>query len=211
MTQRSLALKLRVLRAERALTIEQAATRAGVTPETISDAERGRRNPYLPTLRKLAAAYDVPVEELLASEVEEPEAALAGSSPKGGAPPETGTEALDELLDRVGARTRNLADPDLIRSLQGAGEAAVLRTLRETRGELELLIPELRDFREWVKPGDESYMVVNRVLEKVSLQVLALNLFLRARGEVEPEEEAVDIDKLTRDLEEVDRVFAMVS
>jgi transcriptional regulator with XRE-family HTH domain len=80
MTHGSLALKLRVLRAEKALTIEQAAARAGVTPETISDAERGRRHPYLPTLRKLAAAYDVPVEELLAEE--EPEAALAGSSPK---------------------------------------------------------------------------------------------------------------------------------
>jgi transcriptional regulator with XRE-family HTH domain len=79
MTHGSLALKLRVLRAERALTIEQAASLAGVTPETVSDAERGRRRPYLPTLRKLAAAYGVPVGELLASEAEEPEAALAAS------------------------------------------------------------------------------------------------------------------------------------
>lgn len=78
MTHRSLALRLRVLRAERALTIEQAAARAGVTPETISDAERGRRHPYVPTLRKLAAGYGVPVEELLASEAEESEAALPG-------------------------------------------------------------------------------------------------------------------------------------
>src|SRR5215207_3155396 len=70
MTHESLALKLRVLRAERALTIEQAARQAGVTPETISDAERGRRRPYLPTLRKVAAAYGVPVEELLAEEAE---------------------------------------------------------------------------------------------------------------------------------------------
>ncbi len=64
----SLALRLRVLRAERALTIEQAAARAGVMPETVSDAERGRRHPYLPTLKKLAKAYDVPVEELLGAE-----------------------------------------------------------------------------------------------------------------------------------------------
>ena len=82
MTHGSLALKLRVLRAERALTIEQAAAKAGVTPETISDAERGRRHPYLPTLRKLATAYDVPVEELL--EAEEP--VLAGAPGKAGAP-----------------------------------------------------------------------------------------------------------------------------
>jgi transcriptional regulator with XRE-family HTH domain len=77
MTHGSLALKLRVLRAERALTIEQAAVRAGVQPETISDAERGRRRPYLPTLRKLAAAYEVPVEEILSVD-EEP--ALAGKA-----------------------------------------------------------------------------------------------------------------------------------
>src|SRR5215217_1072826 len=70
MTHGSLALRLRVLRAEQALTIEQAAARAGVTPETISDAERGRRHPYLPTLRKLAKAYNVPVEELLSAEDE---------------------------------------------------------------------------------------------------------------------------------------------
>jgi len=69
----SLALKLRVLRAEQALTIEQAAERASVTPETISDAERGRRHPYLPTLRKLAKAYKVPVEELLSAEEEKQE------------------------------------------------------------------------------------------------------------------------------------------
>jgi transcriptional regulator with XRE-family HTH domain len=81
MTHGSLALRLRVLRAERALTIERAASRAGVTPETISDAERGRRHPYLPTLRKLAAAYSVPVEHLI--DTEEP--ALA-APPKAEAP-----------------------------------------------------------------------------------------------------------------------------
>ncbi len=84
MTHGSLELKLRVLRAERALTIEQAAAKAGVTPETISDAERGRRHPYLPTLRKLAVAYDVPVEELLAREAEEPVLAGKAEAPKTG-------------------------------------------------------------------------------------------------------------------------------
>jgi transcriptional regulator with XRE-family HTH domain len=77
MAHSQLALKLRVLRAEHALTIEEAAERAGVQPETISNAERGRRHPYLPTLRKIAAAYGVPVEELLSTEPLEP--ALAGS------------------------------------------------------------------------------------------------------------------------------------
>jgi transcriptional regulator with XRE-family HTH domain len=92
MTHESLALKLRVLRAERALTIEQAAKQAGVTPETISDAERGRRRPYLPTLRKVAAAYGVPVEELLA---EEAEPALASAATGKTKAPDTGPSAPD--------------------------------------------------------------------------------------------------------------------
>lgn len=77
MTYRSLALRLRVLRAERGWTLNQAAERAGVQPETISDAEHGKRRPYAPTLAKIAAAYGVPVEELL----EEP--VPLGEAPQG--------------------------------------------------------------------------------------------------------------------------------
>lgn len=65
----SLALKLRVLRAERGWTLIQAAERAGVQPETISDAEHGKRRPYTPTLTKIAKGYGVPVEELLGEAV----------------------------------------------------------------------------------------------------------------------------------------------
>jgi transcriptional regulator with XRE-family HTH domain len=71
----SLALRLRVLRAERGWTLNQAAERAGVQPETISDAEHGKRRPYTPTLAKIAAAYGVPVEELLEEPVALGEAA----------------------------------------------------------------------------------------------------------------------------------------
>src|SRR5215211_9255563 len=65
----SLARKLRVLRAERGWTLNQAAERAGVQPETISDAEHGKRRPYTPTLTKIAKGYGVPVEELLGEAV----------------------------------------------------------------------------------------------------------------------------------------------
>jgi transcriptional regulator with XRE-family HTH domain len=103
--RRNLALKLRVLRAERGLTIEQAAARARVTPETLSDAERGRRHPYVPTLRKLAQAYNVPVEELLSAE-EEP--VLAG---KAEAPEETGPSA-QEWARELGARLHGMTDEE---------------------------------------------------------------------------------------------------
>src|SRR4051794_31044133 len=57
--------KLRVLRAERGLTLRQAATLTGVAKETLSDLERGTRHPQDLTLAKIAQGYNVPVEELL--------------------------------------------------------------------------------------------------------------------------------------------------
>jgi transcriptional regulator with XRE-family HTH domain len=63
--------RLRVLRAERGLTIKQAAESASVTRETLRELELGRRTPHEPTLAKIANAYDVSVAELLeAAEVE---------------------------------------------------------------------------------------------------------------------------------------------
>jgi transcriptional regulator with XRE-family HTH domain len=65
MMQGSLARKLRVLRAERGLTLRGAASLTGVAKETISDIERGLRHPHDPTLAKIAKGYGVPIEELI--------------------------------------------------------------------------------------------------------------------------------------------------
>jgi len=74
---RSLATKLRVLRAERGLTVRQVSELSGVAKETISQVERGERHPYDRTLAKLAHVYDVPVESLL----EEPAFAEKAEAP----------------------------------------------------------------------------------------------------------------------------------
>src|SRR5215211_3866945 len=79
---------LRVLRAERGLTLEEAAKKTGVTRETLGLLERGRRHPVTPTLAKIAKGYGVPVTEILPlGEVEGGEPAF---SPKAQAPPEVG-------------------------------------------------------------------------------------------------------------------------
>jgi transcriptional regulator with XRE-family HTH domain len=65
MVQGSLAHKLRVLRAERGLTLREVASLTGVAKETISDIERGLRHPHDPTLAKIAKGYGVPVGDLL--------------------------------------------------------------------------------------------------------------------------------------------------
>jgi transcriptional regulator with XRE-family HTH domain len=61
----SLAERLRVLRAQRGMTLVEAAEQTGVGRDTLSDLERGRRRPVTPTLAKIAQGYGVPVQELL--------------------------------------------------------------------------------------------------------------------------------------------------
>ncbi len=88
MMQTSLGKRLRLLRAERGLTLRSAADLCGVTKETLSALERGVREPHDPTLAKIAKGYGVPVAELL----EEP--VLAG---KAEAPPPGPTNQQDPL------------------------------------------------------------------------------------------------------------------
>jgi transcriptional regulator with XRE-family HTH domain len=67
--QESIGHRLRLMRAERGLSLREAARRAGVVKETISGIERGHTHPYDVTLAKLARAYDVPLEDLLGESV----------------------------------------------------------------------------------------------------------------------------------------------
>ena len=57
------------MRARRGLTLIEAAEKAGVGRDTLSDIERGRRYPVMPTLAKIAKGYGVPVEDLLEEDV----------------------------------------------------------------------------------------------------------------------------------------------
>ena len=84
--QDTLARKLRVLRAERGLTLREAEELTGVDKDTLSKIERGLRHPYDVTLSKLAKGYGVPVEELL----EEP--VPLAEAPREAGPPEKSEE-----------------------------------------------------------------------------------------------------------------------
>jgi transcriptional regulator with XRE-family HTH domain len=95
MMQGSLAERLRVLRARQGLSLTEASKRAGITRDTLSDLERGKRHAYMPTLAKIAQGYGVPVEDLL----EEP--ALVG---KDEAPREAGPANVHQLFAEHQAR-----------------------------------------------------------------------------------------------------------
>lgn len=65
---RSLNMRLRVLRAERRLSLREASALTGVDKVSLSRFERGLAHPQDRTLAKIATGYDVPVEELLEEE-----------------------------------------------------------------------------------------------------------------------------------------------
>ena len=98
MMQTSLGHKLRVLRAERGLTLREAASRTGVAKETISDIERGLRHPHDVTLSKLARGYEVNVVDLLEA------AARAGKLEDG--------PSLEKLHDEAQCQTAWLIMPE---------------------------------------------------------------------------------------------------
>jgi transcriptional regulator with XRE-family HTH domain len=123
MMQGSLAEKLRVLRARMGLSLTEAATRAGVTRDTLSDLEHGKRHPYMPTLSKIAAGYGVPVEELLEESV------LAG---KAEAPPLSGPE---KQLPEVAGEERHPNDEVTQRRIY-SGLASERAGLLESMAEL---------------------------------------------------------------------------
>jgi len=169
---------IRDLRWDAHLKQVELAHRAGIAQNTLSQIELGNTVPSVRTLEKIARGLGVEVSELLREPVPLVE-------------PPVGVDELSELLARVGSRTQNLCDPQLVSDLQSASDAAVSRAVRQTRQELALLIPELQRLGDELEPGDDGYMAYNKALSWVSGQVLAFSLFLRARDDVQVEEEAM--------------------
>jgi transcriptional regulator with XRE-family HTH domain len=77
--------RLRDLRRDRALTLEAAARRAGLSPAHLSRLETGRRQPSLPMLLGLARVYGTTVSELL-GEMPPERDAIVRAGPLEGAP-----------------------------------------------------------------------------------------------------------------------------
>jgi transcriptional regulator with XRE-family HTH domain len=82
--QDTLARRLRVLRAERGLTLRDAERLTGVDKDTLSKIERGVRHPQDVTLARIAKGYEVLVEELIEEPVPLGEAPEAGPTTERG-------------------------------------------------------------------------------------------------------------------------------
>jgi transcriptional regulator with XRE-family HTH domain len=130
MMQGSLAMRLRVLRAERGLSLTEAAERAGIQRQTLALLERGERHPHDPTLAKIAKGYGVPVEDLL----EEP--IPLGDTPAKPEKPESGPERETYDFDKV----RRALDEHVNRW------EAKLASGKFARGELDEYVWMIREF-----------------------------------------------------------------
>lgn len=64
-------MRMRAVRRERNMTLTELARRTDLSPGLISQVERGRTNPSLETLRRVAEALDVPIFDLLDQTAEE--------------------------------------------------------------------------------------------------------------------------------------------
>ena len=65
--------KLREWRQRRLLTLRQLAAKSGVQFHTIHAIETGKQEPRVSTVRKLISALDIPAEELLTLDREDPD------------------------------------------------------------------------------------------------------------------------------------------
>ena len=185
MMHESLPQTLRVLRARRGWTLVEAAGRAGVGRDTLSDLERGRQHPSVPTLTKLAKGYGVPVEELL----EEP--VLAGkaeaSEPRPSASgvhhgvTDVGEEARDESWPKTVAEARAKFLPiaaileDYCRAYEQLSERTVLNE-EDVRAFVHTAV-ELKDYHKAALEGelvDLSYAMGRKLSQKEQLGDLSV-------------------------------------
>jgi transcriptional regulator with XRE-family HTH domain len=141
--------RLQLLRAERGYTLTHAAERAGLTRKTLSEIERGIRHPYLPTLNKLANAYDL-----------SPTGLLHGTDALGGLGPEDEPRATGRPRT-----TRLLDDPEIERVLVIEGKH---RTHDDYEDHLRYLIDDddpARVRQNLIDALDELYETEERLVD----------------------------------------------
>jgi transcriptional regulator with XRE-family HTH domain len=221
MMQGSLPTRLRVLRAERGLTLREAAALTDVRPGTLSDLERGVRHPHDVTLSRIAKGYGVPVEELL----EEPVPLTEAARESGPAP--TDEESHDPRLSEVRrlnclrmlaslavrnagrweARLEESADENPLILVGWADEVleayiAFGQELRKHRvlvfDPLEHMSPREKGAQEWLfRTLGEMSRVADKVLERVGFELEHIR-----HGRVSVE--------LKRDAQEMERRFRQI-
>lgn len=195
MMQESLARKLRVLRAERGITLQEAEELTGVTRETLGALEHGQRGAYTNTLQKIAEGYGITVGELLEEPVPLGKVPEVGrSEPAMEWREYKEAKALDDSRYRelaLGFLTRMPSDAERIEDLTRA--AGILEGyVRRWAAELEHLIEE--DIYPYGKGIETNYLFqgIAKALQK-NLVPYAVWVTKERREEVSASELAASI------------------
>jgi transcriptional regulator with XRE-family HTH domain len=176
MTQNTLAETLRVIRARKGLTLAEAGELVGVNRHTLRDLELGKREPYGPTLRKLADGYGMTISELLG------EGAPAG---KASAPSGAERENLAEVLMRLGSPTQYLASDNLGSRVREATDEEARGIYRAAIQEALLLAPELERWLVIYHPKSADWVYTTTLWSTAGERLHALRLALLAKGGAE--------------------------
>ena len=155
--------EIRRLRLEKCWSQGQLGVYAGSSQPTVNQIETGRRNPSTTTLQKLARALGVEVADLFPkAQIPLPLEEAQANIPEGPAP-----QSMQELLERVGARTRHLAQPidDLRHSCERFSRGEVLTFYDEVLAEKQLIGPVL-DQRHNTPAGEDLLQLNTLWLEQ---------------------------------------------
>jgi transcriptional regulator with XRE-family HTH domain len=155
MTRKSLADRLRLLRAQRGLTVKDAAQQVGVDRHTLRRIELGTQEAQYPTLAKIADGYGVPVEELL----EEPVAAGKAEAPEAGPADQRSTEEEAGQPD-VGSSLEE--EHQII--LQSAGMLRV--HIKAMKGLKELREAQIEEIKKGTGPHDGALLFEMEMADK---------------------------------------------
>jgi transcriptional regulator with XRE-family HTH domain len=155
MTQKSLADRLRLLRAQRGLTVKDAAQQVGVDRHTLRRIELGTQDAQYPTLAKIAEGYGVPVEELL----EEPVAAGKAEAPEAGPADQrnTGEEVGQPRTDSPLEEERPII-PQSAHALRGH--------IKAMKGLKELREAEMEEIKKGMGPHDVALLFQMEMADK---------------------------------------------
>jgi transcriptional regulator with XRE-family HTH domain len=110
MMQEILARKLRVLRAERGITLQEAEELTGVTRETLGALEHGQRGAYTNTLQKIAEGYGTTVEDLVKEELAVPLTEAPETGPPQVSREELAAQDIPATDHEVGEVNHTIAD-----------------------------------------------------------------------------------------------------
>jgi transcriptional regulator with XRE-family HTH domain len=182
-----LAQRIRTMRLDRRLTLEEVASRTGLTRSWLSKVENFRLTPSLPALGQIAAALSVPVSELVAGLDQKPSLVLIRKNERKVVERDQSKANTTTYESLAHKRPNRSMDPFLLTIPPGVAREDAL----PHEGEEFLLVEQgIVDFEydgklQTLRKGDSLYFdsnVPHRLINSHKREAVVLCVFLELRG-----------------------------